>query len=117
MALVGLLAAAVALAMGSLAIRSVYGVWTPFEPPARFELCDQNYTRFIDERWSLEEAVARDPEARTAFVAPVTFGALPLGLHAPARFEPGAGYNGCGHLLLLQLAADSYVPYYKLGAP
>jgi hypothetical protein len=115
-AVVGLLAALV-LATGSVTIRSVYGVWSPLEPPARLELCDQNYTRFTEDRWSLEQAVARDPEARTAIVATATFGALPLGLRAPPRFEPGAGYNGCGHLLLLKLAADSYVPYYKLGGP
>jgi hypothetical protein len=114
---VGLLAAAVVLATGALAIRKAYGVWTPLEPPARFEVCDQNYTRLDEEQWSFEQAVARDPQARSAIVAPATFGALPLGLETPARFTPGAGYNGCGQLLLLKLAADSYIPYYKLGGP
>lgn len=46
-----------------------------------------------------------------------TVGLIPLAVTRPTRYEMGAGYNGCGSVLLLKVADDAYVVYAKLGGP
>lgn len=112
MAVVGLL-----LATGTLWIRATYGVWTIAEAPTRIELCHQSYTRFDDQPGTLDEATAHDASAGGALIIESTVGRLPVGLREPDRFAEGAGYNGCGSLLLLRVGPDAYVAYYKRGGP
>lgn len=107
----------VLVAMGTVWIRATYGVWTILDAPTRLVLCHQPYTRFDDRPWTRAEVARHDAQADQALVIESTVGRLPVGLPEPDRFVAGAGYNGCGHLLLLHVDADAYVVYYKLGGP
>jgi hypothetical protein len=99
-------------------VRLTFGVWSPLQAPERIALCDMSYTKRDDRAFTRAAAAAElsEPDADSIVLDP-TFGALPLVIQRPARFEPGASYNGCGHALLLRVAHDEYVLYFKLGGP
>jgi hypothetical protein len=114
---------AIALGVAAVAVaalfwvRATYGVWSPLEAPTRFPMCDQRYTRLDGRPRTFDEAVDYDAQARDAIVLDATIGRLPVPIPSPWQFTPGAGYYGCGHLVLLRIEPDRYVLYYKLGGP
>jgi hypothetical protein len=97
-------------------IRGAYGVWLPSQTPERIPLCGQTYTKRDDRLFTLDQAVRGDPDPSPIVLEP-TILRLPIGNPTPSRFEPGAGYNGCGHMVLLRVADDGYLLYFKLGGP
>ena len=74
------------------------------------------YDKFDDQVLTYTVAVSQEPSPAPIVVKP-TVGQLPLGAPTPPRFLPGASYNGCGHMLLLQVSSDGYVRYFQLGGP
>jgi hypothetical protein len=113
-----LVALVLVVTAGSLGVvRVTYGVWTPNEAPTRFEICHQVYTRFDDHPRSLAEVTRLNAEGPLALVIEPTVGLLPIGVSEPDRLEEGAGYQGCGHLVLIRSGPDAYVMYFKLGGP
>jgi hypothetical protein len=93
-----------------------YGVVGWSETPTRIGYCGQSYTRFDDEPKPLEQLVERGPNAIPATILEPTIGTLPIGAPLPSRYPLGAGYNGCGPLVLLHLDGG-YLRYEKLGGP
>lgn len=117
--LAGVLAIVVAgvAVLGSLVwVRASFGVWGMSAVPERIPLCDQSYTKRDDRLLTYAEAVGPGPEPSPIVLEP-TIGELPISFAAQPRYEPGAGYNGCGSMVLLRIADDAYVRYVKGGGP
>jgi hypothetical protein len=93
-----------------------YGVLGWSSTPTRIGYCDQSYTRLDDEPAPLDQLIERDPHAVGATVLEPTIGTLPVGAPLPSGFPLGAGYNGCGPLVLLHLHGG-FLRYSKLGGP
>jgi len=113
---VSLVIVGVAAVGSTMWVRATFGVWGIWTEPERIPLCDMSYTKRDGRVLSYAEAVGPGPDPTPVVLEP-TVGALPLRFANPARYEPGAGYNGCGHMLLLRVADDGYIRYFKLGGP
>ena len=117
------LAGVIALALMGVAIlgffiwvRASFGVWGVSALPERIPLCNQSYTKRDDRVLTYAEAVGQDSEPSPIVLEP-TIGRLPISLAAQPRYDPGAGYYGCGRMVLLHVAEDGYVQFFKLGGP
>jgi len=95
---------------------ATYGVFGWSSTPTRFGYCGQTDTRFDDVPRTWGQVVAMDSEALGGVVLEPTIGTLPVLAPVPSGYAPGAGYNGCGHLVVLHLASG-YWRYDKLGGP
>jgi hypothetical protein len=91
-------------------------VWLPTQTPERIRPCDQTYTKRDDRVFTREQVGRGDPDPSPIILEP-NVGRTPVGVATPDRYEPGAGYNGCGHMLALHTGMNEYVLYFKLGGP
>jgi hypothetical protein len=96
--------------------RANYGVFGWSATPTRLGYCDQTYTLLDEQPRTWDQVVARDPQAASALILEPTLGTLPVGAPLPSSHAAGAGYNGCGPLVVLHLGSG-YRMYYKLGGP
>jgi hypothetical protein len=92
-----------------------YGVWWIGTAPERIPVCQMTYTKRDDRFLRYPDAVEGQQEP--PIVLRPSLGLIPLAPERPADFDLGAGYHGCGSMVLLQVGLDEYVVYSKLGGP